>query len=509
MILRKNNPFANRTGADKLTDPVYLLTVILSTVLIGFILVKKGVGLTGVFIALPLILTYIVFLYKNLKIGLYSIQIAGYFIVGINRYTGPVAPFGLIADSLFVLLFLIIVIKNFYTGVNWRPLAKDISLLGLIWMAWITFEIINPEANSFEAWFYTMRGIAFYFFIGIPLVLMLMRQPKDMEKYLYIWGIFTILATLKGFQQLNIGLDPFEQKWLNGPASDTHLLFGKLRVFSFLSDAGQFGASQAQALVVGGIIAYHSNVWRKKIFFGIVAICGLYGMFISGTRGAIAVPGIGFFYYLILTKNTRLVLVGLIMGLGVYIFFAHTTIMQSNYQVNRMRTAFDPNDASFQVRLANQRILKEYLSSRPIGGGIGHAGKRALKYNPNGFLANVATDSWYVLIWAENGAIGLTLHFFILFYIVLKATYYIMFRVRDNELNARLMAILSSIMGILMANYGNAVMGQFPTSINVYYGMAFLFLAKHFDALIFDAKKQGVDLFRLKAPDWPMLKVNH
>lgn len=497
------NPFAHKTGAEKLLNPLNIFAVILSAYLIGYYLSKKGIGFSAVLLILPFIVTYIVFLINNPRIGLFTIQIAGYFVVGINRYTGPVAPFGLMIDILFVAVLGIIIFKNFYLGVDWKPLLKDISLLGVLWMGWIFLEIINPEASSFDAWFYTMRGIAFYFFIGIPLVLMLMRQPKHLEIFLFIWGSFTILATLKGAQQLIIGLDPFEQSWMDKGAYETHLLFGKLRVFSFLSDAGQFGASQAQAFVVGGIIAYHSKVWSKKIFFGIVALAGAYGMMISGTRGAIAVPGLGFFFYLILTKNTRLVIMGLIMGLGVYIFFAHTTLLQSNYQVNRMRTAFDPNDASFQVRLANQRILKDYLSSRPIGGGIGHAGKRAKKYVPNGFLANVATDSWYVLIWAENGAIGLTLHFFILFYIVLKSSYYIMFRVQDRELNARLMAILSSIMGILLANYGNAVMGQFPTSINTYFGMAFLFLAKHFDKLIAEGKAEGISLLSLTAPDWP------
>jgi len=497
------NPFYNRTGALKMLNPINILGALLSSLLIGFILVEKGIALIAVLLVLPFIILFVVKLFEDPKIGLYTIQIAGYFVVGIYRYTGDVAPFGLSADILFVVILIALIFKNFYTGVDWRPMLKDISLLGVLWMGWIVLELFNPEAVSYQAWFYTMRGIAFYFFIGIPLVLMLLRQPKHLEIFLYIWGSFTLLASLKGAQQLLIGLDPFEQAWMDRGAYETHLLFGKLRVFSFLSDAGQFGASQAQALVVGGIIAYHSRVWKKKIFFGIVAVAGLYGMFISGTRGAIAVPGLGFFFYLILTKNTRLVIVGLIMGLGVYIFFAHTTLLQSNYQVNRMRTAFDPNDASFQVRLANQRILKDYLSSRPIGGGIGHAGKRALKYVPNGFLANVATDSWYVLIWAENGAIGLTLHFFILFYIVMKASYYIMFRVKDRELNARLMAILSSIVGILLANYGNAVMGQFPTSINTYYGMAFLFMAKHFDKLIAEGKAEGINLLSLTAPKWP------
>ncbi|OYT17782.1 MAG: hypothetical protein B7C24_00535 [Bacteroidetes bacterium 4572_77] len=501
------NPFLNRTGSDKLLSPVSIVATLLATVVLGYLVAKKGITISAMLIVLPLAVIFINRIFHNPKIALFTIQIAGYFIIGIYRYTGPVAPFGLIADALFVVALVAIIFGNFYEKVDWKPLQKDIVLLSTIWMGWIFLEVLNPEARSFEAWFYTMRGIGFYFFIGIPLVLMLMRQPRDFELFLYIWGTFTIIATLKGAMQSIFGVDPFEQAWLDKGAHETHILFGKLRVFSFLSDAGQFGASQAHALVIGGVIAYTSKVMKKKIFFGIVAAFGLYGMLISGTRGAIAVPAIGFFYYLILTKNIKLVVVGLTFGIGIYVFFAHTSILQSNYDVARMRTAFDPNDPSLQERLKNQRILRTYLATRPIGGGIGHAGVRAQKYVPNGFLSNVATDSWYVLIWAENGAIGLLLHFFILFYIFGKGSYYIMARVRDKELNARLMAIMSGYAGILMANYGNAVMGQFPTSINIYYSMAFLFLAKHYDKQIIDARKQGIELLDLFTPDWPIKKV--
>lgn len=496
------NPYSYRTGSNQLQTPNFILSIVFGSLILGYVLAEKGITISAMLIALPFLILFLNRLFHNPKIGLFTIQIAGYFVVGIYRYTGPAIPFGLTADVLFVVTLIAVVFKNFYDGVDWNPLLKDISLLGLIWMGWIVLEIFNPEARSFEAWFYTMRGIAFYFFIGIPLVLLLLRKPRDFEIYLGIWGSFTLLVTAKGAMQLIIGVDPWEQAWLDRGAYETHILFGKLRVFSFLSDAGQFGASQAQALVLGGIIAYESKVLRKRIFFGLVAVAGLYGMFISGTRGAIAVPAMGFFYYLILTKNTRLVIIGMVFGLSVYVFFAKTTILQSNYQVARMRTAFNPEDLSFQERLKNQRILKDYLASRPIGGGIGHAGKRALKYTPNGFLANVATDSWYVLIWAENGAIGLLLHFFVLFYIVFKSSYYIMFRVRDHELRARLMAVLSGFMGILLSNYGNAVMGQFPTSINTYYGIAFLFMAKHLDKEIMEGREKGQNLLSLTGYDF-------
>lgn len=492
------NPFLKNTGASKLEHPIAILLVILISVLIGNVLAKKGITMMGMLIVLPFIAIFIERIFHTPKIALFTIQISGYFIVGIYRYTGPGIPFGLSADGLFVLALVAIIFKNFYERVDWTPLLKDISLLGAVWMGWIFFEIVNPEAVSFQAWFYTMRGIGFYFFIGIPMVLLLLREPRDLEIYFYIWGLFTILATLKGAMQLTMGLDPFEQKWMDAGAYETHLLFGKLRVFSFLSDAGQFGASQAQALVMGGIIAYETKNFKKKIFYGTVALFGLYGMLVSGTRGAIAIPALGFFTYLILTKNTKLIALGAFAGFMVYVFFAHTSIAQSNYQVARMRTAFHPDeDPSFIVRLENQKILKNYLSTRPIGGGVGHAGTRALKYVPNGFLANVATDSWYVLIWAENGAVGLLLHFFILFYIVFKGGFYIMFRTKDHELKTRMMAIHGCIMGVLLANYGNAVMGQFPTSINIYYGMAFLFMIPHFDKVILEGKKNGMDLLKV------------
>jgi hypothetical protein len=492
------NPFEKNSGALKLEHPIAILLAVLGSLLLGKMMASKGITLIAILIVLPLIIIFINRIFHIPKIALFAIQIAGYFINGLPRYTGPILPYGLSADGLFVLALIAIIFKNFYEGVDWKPMLKDISLLTAIWMGWIFLEILNPEARSFQAWFYTMRGIALYFFLGIPLVLLLMKHPKDLEVFMYIWGVMTVMATLKGAMQLIIGLDPAEQRWMDAGAYQTHMLFGKLRVFSYLSDAGQFGASQGHALVMGGIIAYETKSLKKKIFYGVVAFFGLYGMLISGTRGAIAVPALGFFTYLILTKNVRLISVGAVAGLAVYIFFAYTTILQSNYQVARFRTAFHPDeDPSFQVRMENQKILKAYLAKRPIGGGVGHAGVRAQKYVPNGFLANVATDSWYVLIWAENGAIGLTLHFFILFYIVFKGGYFIMYKVQDKELNARMMAIHSGIMGILLANYGNAVMGQFPTSILVYYGMGFLFLSLDYDKIVLKERKEGKDPFNL------------
>ena len=220
---------------------------------------------------------------------------------------------------------------------------------------------------------------------------------------------------------------------------------------------------------------------KKKVFFLIVGILGIYGMFLSGTRGAISVPLAGFLLYFLLRGNKAIMISGAVVLLVVFIFFKYTSIGQGNQQIRRMRTAFDPNDASLQTRLTNQRTLSVYLASRPFGGGLGHAGKKAKKALPNTFLANIATDSWYVMIWAEQGVVGLVLHLFILFYIIAKASYLIMFKIRDPIVKMNTTAMTAGMSGIMVASYGNAVLGLVPTSMLIYISMALMLNSEKLD----------------------------
>ena len=151
--------------------------------------------------------------------------------------------------------------------------------------------------------------------------------------------------------QLKIGVDPWEKAWLDEGNYKTHILFGQLRVFSFLSDAGQFGANQAYSGVVAAIVSMSMKDWKRKLFFLFVAGLSFYGMIISGTRGAISIPLIGFSAFFVLRKNKTVMISGFFLLLLVFYFFKFTTIGQGNYQIRRMRSAFDPNDASLQVRL--------------------------------------------------------------------------------------------------------------------------------------------------------------
>ena len=476
------NPFEAYSGANRMANLNVFIPVLVITVLMSLVIIKTGIigsiGIVGMFFAIALI--YMIF--KNPKSGIILLIILGFFVTGIARYVP--APWGLSIDGLLILIYLALFFKGFANKIPWSKAKSPLTLVVTIWMGYILLQIGNPEAQSIEAWFYAMRGVALYQWLSIPLLFILFNQSKDLNTFFIVWGILSVIGTLKGFQQFHFGVDPFEQRWLDQGGAETHILFGKLRVFSFYSDAGQFGASQGHAGVVFGILAlFKKGNSKLKSFFAFVALAGFFGMLISGTRGAIAVPALGGVMFLILKKNIKVLILGGVLGIAVFVFFAYTTIGQGNAEIRRMRTAFDPNEASLQVRLENQKKLKGYLASRPIGGGVGATGNWGQRFTPHTFLANTATDSWYVMIWADTGAVGLTYYLFMIFFILIIGAYNVMYKIKDDWLKAQIAALTCGMAGIMMASYGNGVFGQMPTGMLMYVSMVFMFISPQIDQL--------------------------
>lgn len=479
-MLGLQNHFNRPTGSNQLKMPIVFLSFFCLLVLFGWLLsafgVYAGIGL----MVLPVVLVCLYFLVKYPIFGLYASIGLGFVLLGATRYI-PNLPLGLAMDGLLILTYVALFINKFNDKLDWSPAKKDITLLAFLWFGYSVFELFNPEARSVSAWISGVRGISFYMFLLVPLTLLFIDNQKKLNVIFYIWGVFSLLVSLKGIAQNVLGVDMWERAWLAEGNSSTHVIWGQLRIFSFLSDAGQFGANQAYSAVMATIIALLEKNWRKKLFFLVVAALGFYGLLLSGTRGAITIPFAGFAVYFILRKNWKIIISGFILILVLFVFFKFTYIGQGNQYIRRMRTAFNLNDPSFQVRLENQKKLQGYLATRPFGGGIGHAGVKAQRYLPNAFLSNVPTDSWYVLIWAEQGIVGLLLHLFILFYIVIKSSYKIMFKIRDPILRLKMAALTSGMFGVMVASYGNAVLGTMPTSILVYVSMALVLNSEKFD----------------------------
>ncbi len=471
----------HKSGSEILQNPWVIALLVGAVVLIGYLISIGGMMAAIGLLALPPVLLYLNRLFVNPRIGIFTVLILAFTAIGLTRYLAGV-PMGLSLDIMLVLTYIALFFKLFYKKIDYTPFKTDLTLLCLIWFLYAVLQIFNPEAQSKQAWFYAMRGMSMYPILVVPLTYILFDKVKYLNYFLYIWAGFTILATIKGWMQLNIGPDFAEQRWLDEGGAVTHILFGELRVFSFYSDAGQFGAAQASAGIAGTILAMNAKNRAERILFILMAITGYYGMMVSGTRGAMIVPLIGGFVYVLLRKNVRVIIFGTLLLIGIYSFFKYTYLGQGITQIRRMRTAFEPeDDASLQVRLDNRRILGGYLKTRPFGGGIGSAGNWGKRFSPAGFLAQIATDSWYVQIWAEQGVVGLGLHLLIITYVVVKSSYLVMFKVRDPVLRGKLSALIVSFAGIMGASYGNGVLGQMPTGIITYMSWVFLFISPQLD----------------------------
>ena len=79
--------------------------------------------------------------------------------------------------------------------------------------------------------------------------------------------------------------------------------------------------------------------------------------------------------------------------------------------IRRMRTAFKPTeDASFNVRIENQKIIAQYLKKHPMGAGIGGHITTPRWENDQYIDYRIPPDSFYVDIWSQGGTYGLVLY---------------------------------------------------------------------------------------------------
>jgi hypothetical protein len=453
------------------------LAMLCISILAAYTIANGGFIALGVMVALPIVmfLIYRIFIYP--AFGIIITICLAFSINSLGRYVD--LPFGLLIDCSLIITLIAAV---FYLKREETAILKNGTVIFVfIWFSYTVLEILNPEPHSFEAWFFAVRAASLYMLITIIVTFLLFNKERNMDLFIMIWCVGSLLGALYGIKQSLFGLNSAEEFWLATKGAKTHIIFGELRIFSFYSDAGQYGAIMAFTGVVAIVLAIKTASLSKRAFFVITFFFCFYGMIISGTRGAIFVPLAGFTMYFILSKNIKVLIIGsLILG-AAFSFLKFTYIGEGSYQIRRMRSAVNPsNDISFQVRLKNQAKLSEYLKSRPFGGGIGTVGYWGGKFSPGTFLANMPPDSWYVLLWAETGIVGLVLYFCMLFYI-LGRSFFKIFYMKESYLKQKMMAIFSGVVGIVLASYGNPILGQMPCGIYFYLCIVYLYLGPEWE----------------------------
>ncbi|HBF21754.1 MAG: hypothetical protein CMI36_10110 [Owenweeksia sp.] len=456
----------------------YVISALMAAVT-GYLMVTKGLIVAGAAVAIPFMIIFFVIFFRFPKFGIYFVLIMSFILPILGRYVPSSFPFGLTIDIVLVFTYVVLALKH-WKKVDFSLAANEVVLLMAIWMAYIILQIFNPQAYSFAAWFYSMRGVALYQLLLVGLCFILFTDRKDWFQFFNIWLGMSVFAILWAMKQKFFGVDSYEQRWLDEGAAVTHVLFGKLRIFSYYFDAGTFGAAMGQISIMSFILCLGPWSMGRRIFYVVLGLFSFYALMLSGTRGALAVPGIGGILYLIMTRNFRMLSIGGAILLSAFIFLKYTTIGNANYDINRLRTALDPKDASLNTRLRNRARLTEYLRDKPFGGGMGTVGSWGQRFSPGTWLANFEPDGLYTRIRAETGLIGRIFYVGMWIFILVRGVMF-MWRFPDMERRNISMAILAGYAGILMANYGNSVLTQFPVSITTFIAIVFVYNMRYWN----------------------------
>lgn len=422
-------------------------------------------------------------MFQKPSLAFLGVFIVNYFIMGFTRYI-PGLPAGIIVDMMLLLTLGVAFSRTMDGFIHWDDAKRPITCLTIIWLSYCVLSLLNPDA-SITRWSTGIRGIAVYLFVFPLLTLVLLNRYAYLKFTLLTWSLLSLTAVLKAFLQKNYGFDIAETIWLSEVGARTHVIYSGTRYFSFFTDAASFGSSMALSLVVFVICAIYLKNNFLKFYFLLVSIAAGYGMMISGTRAAIIIPFVGAVVFVILSKQWQIAVPTLALIVAAYIFFNFTYIGHGSAEIRRMRSAFTiEKDASFNVRMENQKKMRTFMKHKPFGVGIGNA-----KHVEEGtYMYKLPTDSSLVFIWVETGIVGLILFLLLFLFVLAKGSYDVLFEIRNRELKGILSALLAGLAGMLVCSYGNEVLQQFPNGPILYVSMAFIFLGKKFDTEINDGK---------------------
>lgn len=456
-----------------------LLFAVVTTGLMVVLSLTLGPGhiIALAFGLVPLLLCGAFFLMKKtLRLFLFLYAVI-FVIMGITRYVTFPLPVGILVDILIGLCFFSFLLHSLSPNKQHKPVVPPIFFLTLIWLGYCILEIANPH-SSIGNWATTVRGIAFYLVLFPLLVFFFCNKVQQMRVFLILWGALILFAGFKAFIQKTIGFDSAEWLWLNTSGARTHILYSGIRYFSFFTDAANFGCHMGLGVVVFSILGIYEKSVKLKYFYFAVVFVATYGMMISGTRAAMGVPFAGLACFICIIKQWRWVTAGLLLFVAAFVLFNFTSIGNSNASMRRMRTAFQfEKDASYNLRVENQKRMRQFMNNYPFGIGIGSA-----KHSDgNAVMSGMATDSSFVLVWVETGAVGAFIYVSILLVILGYGMYCVLFKLKDPLIRGITCALTSGYAGMLVAGYGNEVFHQFPTGPTLYICMAFIMLSPQFD----------------------------
>ena len=471
------NWIGNQIFVQKLNNPLgYLLFTTLGLI-VGCLIPYLGIGMSsmmiGGLVALPMVFACMFYH----QFGMIFTLIVAFLVQYIGKMTN--APIGTSLDGLLVLMIAGILVSQVVKK-DWSFAKDPISSLLLFWIYFNLFQVLNPSQESKMAWLFTVRSLAILnllYFIAC----FAFSSLKRIQQMLNLIIVLATIVAIYGLKQEFFGFSSAEKAWIYQDPERFQLFFqwGRMRTFSLFNDAMTFGIMMAYMGTFCLIYATAPIRLFYRLMLVIAALLMFWSSIYTGTRTCFALIPLGLAFYAFMTLKKE-------VFIGFLIFIALGAVLvikggNSNAVLFRVKSAFEPSeDASVQIRYFNQKRIRPFIYSHPIGYGPGSTGLWARRFTPDSFLAKFAHDSYYVRLAVEEGWIGLGIYMFFLFTVLQRALYFYL-RVRHPIIKTLYLCLLTSLFMLAVANYPQEAIVQLPTSLVSYVFFAAVVRLKDYD----------------------------
>ncbi|PAW94556.1 hypothetical protein CKK33_14070 [Mucilaginibacter sp. MD40] len=463
--------FYRKLITGKLSTLTLILLFLPIAIIIAMAIAFGGFIAAGAILAIAIGIPLVLAIIAYPIFGIAVFMFLSFFLNYLSEPLPPATPTGIILDVMTYLLIFGFLLK-FKFDKDWSYFKTPISYWILVWLAYNFFEAINPASPSILAWVYTVRTVAFIMLMYFIFVFQI--RTRATIKFLFkLWLLLALLSAISGFQQENFGLLPMEKTWYYQDPVRLSFLYinGHLRKVAIYPDPVTFAYNMVVAALLCLCLIFTRIKTYKKVLLGIAILFFFLVMLYSGTRGAYVLPPAALALLAVMNYNKKVLIT---VGAAGLVLAGLIFMPTSNQFIKRFQTAFRPSDdASFNVRAENQRRIKPYILSHPIGGGLGSVGIWGRRFAPNSFLAKFPPDSGYVRVAVEMGYIGLIL-FCTLMFVILKTGINNYFLIQDPELKMYCLAMVLIIFVFNIGNYPQQALVQYPSNILFYLACALL-----------------------------------
>ena len=365
--------------------------------------------------------------------------------------------------------------------------AANLMLIALvIWCGFCTLEILNDTCNlgiNIGSWYTGARMMAFQLLYAFLVFSIYISSPSILQKYLIIWGGLALFSVFWVWKQETYGFTLAENIWMETRGRSTHILNGGtlIRYISTFVDAANYGCNAAATAAAFIIFAITTKINKLRIFFIIVSVLVIWGMFQSGTRTAIFCLAAGLMVYVVLSKSVKIAVPFSIAFAFFAFILIFTNIGNGNQQIRRMRSAFNKDDASMGVREMNQEVMKKHIQDAPWGIGLGMGMDNVPANNKYRRLATIPPDSEYIFIWLRTGPIGITVFIITMLIMLGGACWTVLVKLKSKSLIGIGGGLCCAFVSIQLGGYANQVLMQFPNCLIFYGGLSIVYILPYLE----------------------------